>query len=534
MARPSVEDIYLQHYGFTHDPFGTRTPGVKFFPARRKSVLAELHQHANQHGGLLLITGPQGSGKTLVRQALIATTPKHNVQNLLIAPQPREAGGILGRIANTLGCHCTPHAILIHAEQLALSGQSLHLLIDDAHQLDDEALLDLLSLTTKEADSRLSIFLFGESKLKERLTALSAGTYLHSISLQPYNESETQEYLAQRLESAGGQGNCFSPAQIRLIHQHSEGWPGRVNQVARAVLMHAVSAPQRTQKPTASVKKFLPIPWPLPIPKLHAIALLAALAVIGASVFWPVQEPSQEAETTANTEPHPSSSQEQGIDINGNGQRVPLPQNAEDEPLIRDPVAAAAGGESEQLAPLAPPVYAARKPATQQTPQHSAPIPPEKTKTSDSPKAKSSSTPTKPPTPASEHQAPAKKPKPPAAQATPSIKKQPELAKAPVLKRNTTAFTGWYRRQPSNQYTLQVLGTYSEPLAQNLTTRYSGACRYFAKPHQGKTLYIVTYGQFKDRPTALEAIPKLPAQLQIGPPWARSFASIQQILSAAL
>ncbi|MNG31662.1 hypothetical protein D3C84_1175080 [compost metagenome] len=52
--------------------------------------------------------------------------------------------------------------------------------------------------------------------------------------------------------------------------------------------------------------------------------------------------------------------------------------------------------------------------------------------------------------------------------------------------------------------------------------------RYFKKVHQGQPLYVVTYGKFSSRAAAQAAIKSLPASVQAGKPWPRSFASIQQ------
>ena len=70
MTSLHADEAFLGHYQLSHDPFAPRVPGFKFFPAQRKPVLGQLHHLARYSQLLLVVTGPQGSGKTLLRQAL--------------------------------------------------------------------------------------------------------------------------------------------------------------------------------------------------------------------------------------------------------------------------------------------------------------------------------------------------------------------------------------------------------------------------------------------------------------------------------
>ena len=287
--------------------------------------------------------------------------------------------------------------------------------------------------------------------------------------------------------------DCLSPEQIHQIQQRSEGWPGRINQAARETLVQASTVVQRTKKPHRLIPK-ANNNWTARIPWLHVLGIVAVLAAILGSLLFQTEDsaPQNSASETVKEQ----ATQDPALEINGNGQRLPLPLNAEDEPLVREPIAAAAGGESERLAPASQP---AKIPAAQATggtkPSHTSP---------------KSQTPTPSKTePARPSTAPTHKP---SADTT----------------RPAAGFAGWYLKQPATHYLLQVLGTRSEQTAQHVLSLYGKQYRYFVKLHQGEPLYVVTYGNFKDRQTALEATPNLPAQLQTGPPWARSFASVQQ------
>lgn len=115
MARAPVDDAYLEYYGFTQDPFAERVSGLRFFLARRKEVLEQLQRPSAQ--GLQIIVGPKGSGKTLLRQALVATSNKQSTQSLVInaSQDTRPLLEQIGQILN--GYPCTLELILTHVER---------------------------------------------------------------------------------------------------------------------------------------------------------------------------------------------------------------------------------------------------------------------------------------------------------------------------------------------------------------------------------------------------------------------------------
>ncbi|MCY1246582.1 Cell division protein DamX [compost metagenome] len=78
-----------------------------------------------------------------------------------------------------------------------------------------------------------------------------------------------------------------------------------------------------------------------------------------------------------------------------------------------------------------------------------------------------------------------------------------------------------------------MLGTGSEASAQAFIRQQGGSgYRYFRKSLQGKPFFVVTYGSFADRASAVAAIKSLPAKIQASKPWPRTFASIQQEIAS--
>ena len=543
MSSLHADEAFLGHYQFTHDPFAPRVPGFKFYPAQRKPVLGQLHHLARYSQLMLVVSGPHGSGKTLLRQALVASTNKQSVQSVVVsARSAAESGGLLRQICQGLNVvQADTRSILAQIAQLALTGQEVYLLVDDAEALDDAALSSLAALAEGSVEGRPHVFLFAEDELLARLDALADGEErFHVIELQPYSQEETREYLAQRLEGAGRGLDVLTEEQIEDIHLQSGGWPGGINQVARDLLIEVMLAQRgaaRRAGPGFS------------LPKKH----LAALAVVGVGVVaaWLMQGRSDGgAEVAPSTAQLPlgqaaapadpaagaaSAGGAPAVEFAGSSQPLPLPLVGESQPVIREPLAQAAGqgeledGVANQTPSAVPPTVTSMAPP-QGSVASAAPVAPvdpiPTTQPMPAPVQPIAAVPAAKPAPA-----PASKPAAPAPVTRPAP--VPAVAVKPAAKPAPAAATGsstngWYGTQAGSHFALQILGTGSESNAQAFVRQNGGQDRYFKKVHQGKALYVVTYGSFASRTAAQAAIKSLPAKIQAGKPWPKTFASIQQ------
>ncbi len=495
MTSLSADDSYLNHYGFSHDPFAARVPGFKFFPAQRKPVLGQLHHLARYSQLLLVVTGPEGSGKTLVRQALVASSNRQAVQSVVISPvETLDSSLLLQQIAQALGIQQSDFdSIMGQIIQLALTGQEVYLLVDDAERLTGAAVETLLRLAQGSPEGRPHVFLFGEQALVARLEALVEGEErFHVIALQPYEEDETREYLALRLEGAGAGLDCFSEDQLVRIHEASGGWPGAINQAARDELLDAMQQSKGKRKSAGLA---------LPLPMKHLLALAAVILIVVVALFMRDTDDRPAAPVTTQL---PLDAGGAAVASRSEGATPEAPTVQPDQPVIREPLAAAGSPEADEASmPDADmPMIADEPPPVTVQPSTQAPAAAVNQ-------------------PRSEASAPA--PKAPEAIAKPA-EVEPEGARHPA---------SWYASQPKAHYLVQILGTRTQSNAEALVKQHGNGFRYFVKQHQGKPLYVVTYGNFPNRQAAMQAIGALPAQLKEGKPWARTFASVQQEIGAS-
>lgn len=493
MTTLSADDSYLNHYGFSHDPFAARVPGFKFFPAQRKPVLGQLHHLARYSQLLLVVTGPEGSGKTLVRQALVASSNKQSVQSVVITPQETfDANHVLQQVAQALGsARADFDAIMQQIIQLGLTGQEVYLLVDDAERLTGAAVETLMRLAVGSPEGRPHVFLFGQQSLVGRLEALVEGEErFHVIALQPYEAEETREYLAVRLEGAGSGLDCLSEEQLARIHEASGGWPGAINEAARDELLDAM---QHSKAKGSSGFR-------LPLPMKHLLALAAVLLVVAVAFLMRGGEETP-AKPSVTSLPLGSGSAAAPVD-----EVAPAPQG--EQPVMREPLAAAGAPELED--------EGATNGAASAIPEVEPPVADPAPIVSEAAPAPQESTPAPAPAPAP---APVPEPQAPARQ--------------DVTERAAAVGAGWYASQPVGNYLVQVLGTRNEDNAKALVQQHGDGYRYFVKQHQGKPLYVVTYGSFSGRNAAVRAIQALPASLKAGKPWARTIGSVQKEISGS-
>ncbi len=531
MTSLHADEAFLGHYQLSHDPFAPRVPGFKFFPAQRKPVLGQLHHLARYSQLLLVVTGPQGSGKTLLRQALVASTNKQSVQSVVVSARGAgDAAGVLYQVAQALNVEQAEiGAILAQVVQLALTGQEVYLLVDDAEQLDESALEALLALAAGTPEGRPHVFLFGESSLIAQLDALSLEEErFHVIELQPYTEEETREYLDQRLEGAGRGIELFTADQISDIHESSDGWPGNINQVARDAMIEAMIASRSAVKrPSMGFN----------MPKKHVLAISAVVVVaVAAAWLMPGRSKAPTTGAPANEQaqlplgqgtPKTDGNGAPAVEFAGNSQPMPLPLVGNSQPVMRGPLAEAAGGITEGDDGVPVEGSSATPPTVTTTaPPAGVPAGPAPT-----PAAKPTPAPTQV---ATAKPAPVAKPAPaPIAKPAPAPAK-PAVAVKPVEKPATVAKAAggsWYAGQAPGSYVVQILGTSSEATAQSFVKEQGGEYRYFKKVLNGKPFYVITYGSFANRDAAVTAIKALPAKVQAGKPWPRTVASVQQELA---
>ncbi|MCK4866251.1 MAG: AAA family ATPase, partial [Gammaproteobacteria bacterium] len=247
-----VEPGYLAAYGLTEAPFSLQQDDRFLYLSSELREQLGLLKHYTQYGNLLLIvTGERGVGKSSLKQRFINTAQEEWQICEIQSHTMMDASLLLKQIAH--GFNITEPPLEPSALFEVLSTQLDHmrqasyvpiLIIDDAHELPQDALQSLLYLAENHSDQQtaLRIILFCEPEieimlddpaihsLRERVT--------HSMEISSLDETETAEYMRHRLAVAGLDGTSpFTPALVHKIFKASEGIPAKINEYAHQNLL---------------------------------------------------------------------------------------------------------------------------------------------------------------------------------------------------------------------------------------------------------------------------------------------------------
>lgn len=246
--------MYLQHFGLNQLPFNL-TPDTEFFcdlPTHREAL--NVLMIALQSGeGFIKITGPVGTGKTLLCRMLLNELPAPFITAYL--PNPHlSAAGLHLAVAEELGIRYSSNAwqsrtltqINDYLLMAAKLGNKVVLIIDEAQAMPLETLESLRLLTNLETEKQklLQIVLFGQPELDELLQNKAIRQLRQRISfsysLQPLNKRQIREYVLHRLRVAGNtHTDLLAPLSIHALHFYTQGIPRLINILTHKALLAA-------------------------------------------------------------------------------------------------------------------------------------------------------------------------------------------------------------------------------------------------------------------------------------------------------
>ena len=231
-------------------PFAN-TPDPAFVfesPAFAEGFARLLYDATDLRGGLSLITGEIGCGKTMLAQALaerLAGTACDVVQ--LAYPKVTPAQ-MLASLARGLGVAEPPRNKLALVEavgaQLAAhhaAGRRPVLVVDEA-QLASPSLLEEIRLLTNfedRQDKHLHVVLLGQPELRDRVRKRPQIDQRVSLRfhVEPMEVDDVRGYVEHRLSVAGANGSRpFAADAYAVLAERSGGVPRRLNTLATQAL----------------------------------------------------------------------------------------------------------------------------------------------------------------------------------------------------------------------------------------------------------------------------------------------------------
>jgi len=238
------------HFGLQRNPFDTENLSLL---EHQQQVLDILGVHAQQ-GGLCLVLGEPGTGKSILKQALVNHDPKR-----MMTPVVNRT---LHSYHNTLRILCEAFQIQFqghdhHCERLLVqeafrlhrAGKMLVPIIDDAHLMHSDCLRKLRLLFEDFPHSH-NLVLIGQPPLLQSL-ALTINEEIrsrvtYSVILPRLGPEATEQFILCQLDRAGLGHNTFSPDALALIVRSAEGLLRRTRNLCLSSLIEAVRQQTRT------------------------------------------------------------------------------------------------------------------------------------------------------------------------------------------------------------------------------------------------------------------------------------------------
>jgi len=232
------------HFGLEHNPFDEHKPTLL---PHQKEIFETIKVHAQQ-GGLCVIMGEPGTGKTVIKQAIINHDPKR-----MITPAIART---LHTYSNTLQILCEAFGIEVNGrdtrrERLLIEagwkvnhdGKMLVPIIDDAHLMDVECLRKL-RLLFEDFPKNHNLVLIAQTSLmhKLRLTLNEdiRSRITYSVKVPRLNPDDIKSFIFAQLDRIKLAHNVFDDDAVELIVRSSEGILRRTRNLCISAMLETV------------------------------------------------------------------------------------------------------------------------------------------------------------------------------------------------------------------------------------------------------------------------------------------------------
>ncbi len=217
-------------------------------PAFAEGFARLLYDATDLRGGLSLITGEIGCGKTMIAHAL-ADRLQDTPSSVIPLPYPKVTPSqLLATVARGVGIETPPRGKLAVIEAVGAQLRALHrngrrpVLVVDEAQLASPSLLEEIRLLTNfedRQDKHLHVVLLGQPELRERVRQRPQIDQRVSLRfhIDPMETEDVRGYVEHRLRVAGWSGaTIFDDAAFATLAERSGGVPRRINTLATQAL----------------------------------------------------------------------------------------------------------------------------------------------------------------------------------------------------------------------------------------------------------------------------------------------------------
>jgi type II secretory pathway predicted ATPase ExeA len=232
------------YFGLDANPFSY--DNIELLPTQQE-VFETLKVHSQQ-GGLCLIVGEPGTGKTILKESVC----RHNTKKMITPVVNRTLHTYFSIVRilceafqiNTDGkSHSCEKRLIEEAHRINNSGKMLVPIIDDAHLMETNS-LRRLRLLFEDFPKNHNLILFAQPDLLSKLSLSpnedikSRVTY--SVLLQKLAPDDIEKFIITQLEKVGLPHSTFTDNALALIARSSEGVLRRARNISLSALLEAV------------------------------------------------------------------------------------------------------------------------------------------------------------------------------------------------------------------------------------------------------------------------------------------------------
>lgn len=215
-----------QTYGITKIPF--LQSELSLLPQQQE--IADIANIHSQHGGLCVITGDPGVGKTVIKLELERQSKSKDHHVISFSRTMDTYNKIILQIAESLELEQSQRKIeseiLSRVHELARNNKSIVTIIDEAHLLDLESLRKLRLLFDK-FPRRHNLILMGQPDLLVRLSLKNyediRSRITFSQQLKPLNDEDMVKFIQRETEAVRLPKQTFEEAALEVIVKAVQG-----------------------------------------------------------------------------------------------------------------------------------------------------------------------------------------------------------------------------------------------------------------------------------------------------------------------
>jgi UDP-N-acetylglucosamine 2-epimerase len=250
--------MYESHFGITGLPFQLSPDPTFYFDSKsHHRALDELRRGMAERNGLIVLSGDIGAGKTTLMRAFTAELDPVGVALAQIVSTQLRPEELLRATLSAFGVPSNDglsldelrQRLLRFLQSLACEGRSAVLIVDEAQNLDAEAMRLLGTLATLEASAGvpLQVCAVGQPELRNRLDAGALADIPDCIAVAcrvgPLEGAETGSYVEHRLHKVGWRNRpAFEPLAFDEVFRCTAGIPRRINLLCNRLMLTAFLA----------------------------------------------------------------------------------------------------------------------------------------------------------------------------------------------------------------------------------------------------------------------------------------------------